>query len=135
MDPYPSSQAIFERGQADNDEDTFEDVFKEDLVEVTGMKGRRLMRRMRIDPYPGALIRWGLYRREPRETAHPVLESSMMYTSAVGMEIMEGLALVQDVVDRSTLEASERKVEVDGALVRLRHQLGHRDDRVAVIEE
>ena len=59
----------------------------------------------------------------------------MMYTSAVGMEIMEGLAIVQDAVDRLTLEASERKAEVDGALVRLRHQLGHRDDRVAVIEE
>ena len=59
----------------------------------------------------------------------------MMYTSAVGMELMEGLALVQDAVDRSTLEASERKAEVDGALVRLRHQLGHRDDRVVVIEE
>ena len=59
----------------------------------------------------------------------------MMYTSAVAMEIMEGLVLVQDVVDRMMLERSERKVEVDGALVRLRNQLGHRDDRVVVIEE
>ena len=59
----------------------------------------------------------------------------MMYTSAVGMEIMEGLAMVQDSVDSGVLEASERKAEVDGSLVRLRHQLGSRDDRVEVIEE
>ena len=99
------------------------------------MKGRRLMRRMRINPYPDALIRRGLHKREPRETAEPVLEDAMMYTSAVAMEIMEGLAIVQDAVDRTTLERSERKTEVDGALVHLRHQLGHRDDRVIVLED
>ena len=67
--------------------------------------------------------------------AHPILESAMMYTSAVGMEIIEGLAIVQDAVDRSTLEVSERKAEVDGALVRLCHQLGQRDDRVVILED
>ena len=134
-DPYPSAQELFARGGAKGGEDTFNDVFKEDLITVAGMRGRRLMRRMRIDPYPDALIRQGFYRGEPRETANPILESAMMYTSAVGIEVMEGLAIVQDVVDWSALETSERKVEVDGALVRLRHQLGARDDRVAVIEE
>ena len=43
----------------------------------------------------------------------------MMYTSGVAMEIMEGLAMVQDAVDSGVLEALERKAEVDGALVRL----------------
>ena len=43
----------------------------------------------------------------------------MMYMSVVAMEIMEGLAMVQDTVDRTALETSERKAEVDGALVRL----------------
>ena len=80
-------------------------------------------------------LRWGLHKSEPRETADPILEDAMMYTSVVGMELMEGLALTADAVDRAVLESSERKAEVDGALVRLRHQLGHRDDRVAVIEE
>ena len=93
------------------------------------------MRRMRIDPYPDALIRQGLYKNEPRETAHPILEDAMMYTSVVGMEIMEGLVIVQDAVDRSALETSERKAEVDGALVHLRHQLGHRDDWVVILED
>ena len=99
-DPYPSAQTLFARGGAEGDEDTFNDVFKEDLITVAGMRGRRLMRRMRIDPYPDALIRRGFYKNEPRETAHPILESAMMYTLAVGMEIMEGLAIVQDAVDR-----------------------------------
>ena len=93
------------------------------------------MRRMRIDPYPDALIRRGLHKKEPRENADPILEDAMMYTLGVAMEIMEGLAIVQDTVDRTALETSERKAEVDGALVRLRHQLGHQDDRVMVIEE
>ena len=110
-------------------------MFKKDLIEIAGMKGRRLMRRMRIDPYPDALIRRGLHKKEPRENADPILEDAMMYTSSVAMEIMEGLAMVQDSVDAGTLEVSERKVEVDGALVRLHHQLGHRDDQVVVIEE
>ena len=79
---------------------------------------------MRIDPYPDAVIRRGLHKREPRETAEPVLEEAMMYTSVVGMEMMEGLAITSDTVDRMVLEASERKAEVDGGLVRLRHRLG-----------
>ena len=58
-----------------------------------------------------------------------------MYTAVVGMEVLEGLAITSDTVDRMALEASERKAEVDGALVRLRHQLGHRDDQVMIIEE
>ena len=134
QDTSTCPQCLFARGGAEDTEDTFNDVFKEDLVTLAGMRGRRLMRRMRIDPYPDALIRRGFYRNKPRETAHPILESVMMYTSAVGMEVMEGLAIVQDAVDRSTLETSERKMEVDGALVRLRHQLGRRDERVAVID-
>ena len=59
----------------------------------------------------------------------------MMYSAAVGMELMEGLALVQDAVDRSVLEMSERKVEVDGALVWLHHQMGQRDDHIVVIDK
>ena len=126
---------MFARGQAPGEDDTFEDVFKRDFIVATAMKARRKMRAMRINPYPDAVIHRGLTKKEPRETAHPVLEEAMMYTSVVGMEIMEGLAITSDTINRMVLEVSERKVEVDGALVCLRHQLGQRDDRVAVIEE
>ena len=33
------------------------------------------------------------------------------------------------------MENSERKAEVDGALVHLRHQQGQRDDRITIIDE
>ena len=134
-DPYPSAQQLFERGRAPGEDDTFNDVFKRDFIVATAMKARRKMRAMRIDPYPDAIIRRGLHKKEPRETADPVLEEAMMYSVVVGMEMMEGLALTSDVVDRIVLDRAERKAEVDGALVRLRHQLGSRDDWVAVIRE
>ena len=126
---------MFERGRAPGEDDTFNDVYKKDFITVMAMKARRKMRAMRMDLYPDAIIRRGLHKREPRETTEPVLEEVMMYTSVVGVEMMEGLAITSDTVDRLVLEESERKAEVDGALVRLCHQLGQRDDRVAVIEE
>ena len=58
-----------------------------------------------------------------------------MYSAVVGVELLEGLAMVHDAVDQSMLEVSERKVEVDGAIVQLHHQLGRRDDCIAVINE
>ena len=134
-DPYPSAQQLFDRGRAPGEDDTFSDVFKKDFITVTAMKARRKMRSMRIDPYPDAILRRGLYKKEPRENADPILEDAMMFTSVVGMELMEGLAMTSDAVDRLVLDRSQKDVEVDGALVHLRHQLGSRDDRVAVIEE
>ena len=126
------AQALFEWDRGAGEEDTFNDVFKKDFIEVTATKARRKMRAMRINPYPNSIIRRGLHKKEPQETAKPVLEEAMMYTAIVGME---GLAITSDVVDRMTLEASERKAEVDGALVWLRHQLGQRDDRITIIDE
>ena len=97
-DPYLSAQNLFERGRAEGEDDTFNDVYKKDFIEVTAMKARRKMRSMRIDPYPDAILRRGLHKKEPRETAEPVLEEVMMYTSVVGMELMEGLAMMSDTV-------------------------------------
>ena len=126
---------LFKWGRAKGEDDTFNDVFKRDFITATGMKARRKMRKMRIDPYPDAIIWHGLHKKEPRETVDPILEDMMMYTTVVGMEMMEGLAMTSDVVDWIVLERSERKAEVDRALVRLRHQLGQRDDRMAVFNE
>ena len=39
MDPYPSAEELFQCGRAEGDEDTFNDVFKKDLIEIAGMKG------------------------------------------------------------------------------------------------
>ena len=85
---------MFEWGRAEGEDDTFNDMYKKDFIEVTAMKARRKMRAMRIDPYPDTIIHRGLHKKEPRETADPILEDAMMYTSSVAMEIMEGLVIV-----------------------------------------
>ena len=110
-------------------------MFKKDFIEVAGMKARRKLRKMRIEPYPDAVLRQGLHRKEARETIDPLVEESMMYSAAVGTKMLCGMADIINTVDGMVLEQSERKVEVDGAIVRLCHQMGRRDDRIVVIEE
>ena len=113
----------------------FNDVFKRDFIKVVGMKARRKMRKMRIDPYPDTILRQGLHRKEAQETIDPMVEEAMMYSAVVGTEMISGMADIIDMVDGMVLEQSERKVEVDRAIVQLRHQLGRRDDKIMVIEE
>ena len=55
---------MFERGRAPGEDNTFNNVFKKDFIMATAMKARRKMRAMRIDPYPDAIIRRGLHKRE-----------------------------------------------------------------------
>ena len=64
-----------------------------------------------------------------------MVEDAMMYSAVVGTEMLSGMADIIDMVDGMVLEQSERKVEVDRAIVQLCHQMGRRDNRVAVIEE
>ena len=113
----------------------FNDVFKKDFIEVVGMKVRGKLRKMRIDPYPDAVLRRGLHRKEAHEKIDPLVEESMLYSAVVGMEMLCGMADIIDTVDEMVLEQSEQKVEVDGAIVQLRHQLGRRDDWISVIED
>ena len=113
----------------------FNDVYKKDFIEVTGMKAHWKMRKMRVDPYPDTVLHRGLNRKEVKETTDPILEEAMLYSAVVGMEMLCGLADIYDSVDRMVLEQSERKVEVNGAIVWLHHQMGRRDDRLAIVED
>ena len=105
------------RGQAKGREDTFSDMFKKDFIEAAGMKACRQVRRMRIDPYLKAILARGLHQKELRETINPLVEESMMYSAVVGTEMLCGMADIINMVDGMVLEQSERKVEVDGAIV------------------
>ena len=115
--PYPTAQDLFSRGQAEGNKDMFSDVFKKDFIEAMLMKAQRKLRKMRINPYPDAIIRRGLHKKEHQETADPILEEAMMYTLVVGMEMLCGMADIIDTVDRMVLEELERKVEVDSVLI------------------
>ena len=55
------AQSLFGRGGAPGEEDTFNNVFKKDFIEVTAMKAHWKMRAMRINPYPDAIIHQGLH--------------------------------------------------------------------------
>ena len=116
-------------------EDMFNDMFKKDFIEAVGMKAMCHLRKMRIDPYPDAVLRQGLHRKEPREMIDPQMEELMMYSAVVGTEMLCGMADIIDTVDGMVLEQSERKAEVDGAIVWLHHSLGQRDNQIAVVEE
>ena len=99
------------------------------------MKACQKMRSMRIDPYPDAIIRRGLLRKEPKENANPILEEVMMYSAVVGVEMLSGMADIIDTMDGMVLEQSERKAEVDRAIVQLHHSLGRRDERMTIVED
>ena len=129
------AQSLFNWGQVEGDEDTFGDMFKKDLLKVTSMKAQRKLRKMRSEPYPDAILRHGLSRKELRENTNPILEEAMMYSVVVGTEMLCGMVDIIDTVDGMVLEGLERKVEVDGSIVRLRHKMGRMETRVSVIEE
>ena len=58
-----------------------------------------------------------------------------MYSMMVGMECLTGMVDIIDIVDGMVLEGLERKVEVDGNIVRLKHKMARTETRVSVIEE
>ena len=115
--PYPLAQNLFNRGQAEGNEDTFNNVFKKDFIEAVGMKARQKMREMRIDPYLNAILRWGLHHKEPQETIDLMVEESMMYSAIVGTKMLCGMVDIIDTVDGMVLEQSEAKAKVDRDIV------------------
>ena len=110
-------------------------MLKKDFIKATSMKAWRKLRKMRIEPYLDAILRRGLSRKEPRENANPILEEAMMYSMVVGTEMLCRMADIIDMVDGMVLEASERKVEVDRAIVCLHHRMGKVETYASVVEE
>ena len=92
-------------------------MFKKDFIEAVGMKARRKMRKMRINPYPDTILHQGLHHKEPRETINLMVEELMMYSAIVGTEMLCGMADIIDMVDGMVLEQSEAKVKADGDIV------------------
>ena len=59
----------------------------------------------------------------------------MMYSTVVGTEMLCGMVDIINTVDGMVLKQSERKAEINGAIIWLCHQMGRRDDRIVVIDE
>ena len=109
-------------------------MFKKDFIKVTAMRRRRQLMNLHINPYPDALLRRGLKRREAWENPDLILEESMMYTTMVGV-MLHRMADIIDMVDGMVLQTLENKADVDRKVVQLQHHFGNVETRVSVVEE
>ena len=90
---------------------------------------------MRIDPYPDAILRHSLRRKELRENTNPILKEAMMYSAIMGTEMILGMVDIIDTVDGMVLEGSERQVVVDRNIVHLKHKMARTETRVSMVEK
>ena len=122
--------------------ETFGDLFKNDFIEAGSIYARRALRTLDISPYLSALFKRGLKRREARETADPILEEGMMFSSMIGVELTQEMVDINQRTDdlkaevETRFEARERVEEslrgrLEGESV-LRVGLSH---RVEILEE
>ena len=88
--------------------ETFGDLFKKDLIEVGSIYARRALRTLDISLYLSALFKRGLKRGEVRETAEPILEEGMMFTSMVGMELTNEMVDINQRMDDFKAEVETR---------------------------
>ena len=128
-------QALFERGKAIKGEDKFNDMFKKDLMEILGMKVGRRLQYLRVDPYPDAILRRGLKRREEWENTDTILEEAMMYTVVVLVELLSRMADIINTVDEMVLEALEQQVKEVANLGKVDDVVGVLDAQVKIAEE
>ena len=106
------AQEIFQRAERNSKSETWEDLYKKDLLEVGLMVSHYQLHQMDRSPYLEALLRRGLKRKENRETANPILEEAMIFTSMVGVEMMEDVVNTNKRVDSLSLEMSESVAKV-----------------------
>ena len=97
--------------------ETFGDLFKKDLIEAGSIYAHRALWTLDISPYLSTLFKRGLKRGEARETAEPILEEGMMFTSMVGVELTNKMVDINQRMDdfkaevKTRFEASERVEE------------------------
>ena len=104
-EPYPLDAAIFERAKNFRDRpEEFSDLFKEDLIEATGLVAHSATRNLEASPYLKALLHRSLKCNEVEEKIDPLVETSMMYTSVIGVETLNEVTNINETVGRTVLE-------------------------------
>ena len=84
--------------------ETFGDLFKKDLIKVGSIYACQALRMLDISPYLSALFKRGLKKGEARETAEPILEEGMMFTSMVGVELTNEMVNINQRMDDFKVE-------------------------------
>ena len=108
--PYPSAQAIFQRVTEFQGEEEFSDLFKEDLIEATGIVACHHHHWLDTSTYLKALLHRGLKRKESKEKVDVNIETSMMFTSVIGVEVLNKVAIMNKEVNHSILESTGRNI-------------------------
>ena len=98
--PYGSSQKIFTRAWDLQGEEEFTDLYKADFIKVTRMVARKAERALNVLPYLKALLHCGLKHREVEETIGAGVETSMMFTSVIRVEVLNEVANINEKVNR-----------------------------------
>ena len=88
--------------------ETFEDLFKKDLIEAGLIYAHWALRMLDISPYLSSLFRRGLRKGEARETAELVLKDGMMFTSMVGVELTNEMVDINQRMDDFKAEVKTR---------------------------
>ena len=134
-EPYPSSQAIFERARNFQGAKEFSDLFKEDMIEVTRIVAQKVEHQLDTPPYLKALLRHGLKHKETEEKVNPLVETSMIFTSVIGVEVLNKVANVNEKVDWVVLELAGREVGVRANLHCLEGMFAAQDTWADLMEE
>ena len=85
--------------------------------------------------YLEGLLRRGMKRRENKETADPILEEAMMFSSMVGVEILSDVGQTNERVDALLLEMSEGLAKVQLNINKVDRRFTELDHRIEVLEE
>ena len=99
--------------------ETFGDLFKKDLIEAGSIYAHWALRTLNISPYLSGLFKRGLKRGEARETADPILEEGMMFSSMIGVELTNKMVDINQRMDDFKAEVEMRfegQERVEGSL-------------------
>ena len=117
------------------DEERWSDLYKKDMIKVGSMVGCRCLHLMEGSPYLEALLRRGFKRCENKETANPILEEVMMYTSMVGVEVLSDMKQTNERVDALLLEMSEGLAKAQLNINKVDRWFTELDHQTEVLEE
>ena len=99
------------------------------------MVSRCHLHMMEGSPYLEGLLHRGFKRRKNKETANPILEEAMMFTSMVRVEVLSDVGQTNERVDTLSLEMSEGLAKAQLNINKVDRQFTELDHWMEVLEE
>lgn len=96
-DPHLSAQEVAECCQSLGEDETFNNLYRDDFIQATAKIRRHALCHIELEPYPQALIKWSLkIRSNPDLEGNQSIDQVMEYTSTVRAMILEQVAWVNN---------------------------------------